>query len=265
MLAANLLIDLLTDWMPDRITKALGFLRNIDNRWQFAGRTQIIDRDEIGCCWSWASVAYDLGFCLPDACRILVGYDRLAPKACDSLRTLHVSNVWSGGIVSLCSVLCFGRMMEQEIAHGGETRDRHPRPINFRFPLRLSGQRVNRDRANCSRISLQSTAEFTTHSYRFCVSCYAGKATLASDAVPARLPRIVGYFCSTCWWWESVGCHGHKHNLIIQICDPLCQKGNKVSVWSFWVIATNRKCSQRALTYVSKRCITPKWSYGLLK
>ena len=49
--------------------------------------------------------------------------------------------------------------MEQQIAHGGETRDRHPRPINFRFPLRLSGQRVNRDRANWSRISLQSTAE----------------------------------------------------------------------------------------------------------
>ena len=33
------------------------------------------------------------------------------------------------------------------------------------------------------------------------------------------------------------------------ICDPLWQKGHKVSVWSFWVIDTNRKGNQRALIY----------------
>ena len=45
--------------------------------------------------------------------------------------------------------------------------------------------------------------------------------------------------------------------------------GEKVSVWSFWVIVdTTKKTShQRAfkLTLVSTLCITPKWSYGLLK
>ena len=91
-------------------------------------------------------------------------------------------------------------------------------------------------------------------------------------------------------------------------CDPLWQKGNKVSgmvilsYWhqhkvpgrSFWVIDANRKCqvghselltpteSARSVilsywrqpkvqsntfnrTRVSKLCVTPKWSYGLLK
>ena len=44
----------------------------------------------------------------------------------------------------------------------------------------------------------------------------------------------------------------------------------KVSIWSFWVIDTDRKCNQRALIghwhdLVSQLCMMPKCSYGLFK
>ena len=50
------------------------------------------------------------------------------------------------------------------------------------------------------------------------------------------------------------------------ICDPLWQNGDKVSVLSLCVIDTNRKCNQGDLVWHTfQNCITPKWSYGLFR
>ena len=42
----------------------------------------------------------------------------------------------------------------------------------------------------------------------------------------------------------------HTHTwLYIDLCSPLWQNGNKVSIWSFWVIDTSRKWTQWALIW----------------
>ena len=71
------------------------------------------------------------------------------------------------------------------------------------------------------------------------------------------------------WWWLMMVMMMMMMMMMMMVTWFVTRsdiKANKVSVSSFCVIDTNRKCNERALIwYVSKLGMTPKWSYGLLK